>query len=411
MHSNPATFSYMKKEEDSVSSREKKKDIHHHERRLKEERLRLGNEMFPEEDKTLIVDYVRFLEAQGLSKGRLAKAMYQLRTLRKHSSCGFRKLDRSSIEQLVIWINNSGYAPWSKSDAKGWLKRFYRWLRSGLYMGPFPDEVSWIKTRLKQNELTEPDILTGEEVQRMIETTINPRDKAMIALLYEGGFRIGEALNMNVGDVAFDQNGARVRVNGKTGPRTVRLITSVALLARWIEQHPEGSRRDVPLWASFAHNYRGSQLEYHSVINVLKEAARKAKVEKRIYPHLFRHSSATRDAHFLNEAELRIKYGWDRFSTTPSVYVHLASKDVDDKLISIYSGKVVEPPKPEFMPLICSRCSEKNTPGLKYCGRCGSPLDLQKLALLSIEDGQANARLEAVEKKLEEALGQKKDKR
>ncbi|MDG6904598.1 MAG: tyrosine-type recombinase/integrase [Nitrososphaerota archaeon] len=386
----------------------KSRDIHHEKRKLEGELLRLERDSFPEEDKQLIRDYVHFLEANNLSKGRLAKAVYQLRTLRKHAKCNFRKLDRPSIEQIVIWINNSAYAPWSKSDAKGWLKRFYRWMRTGQYLGQFPEEVSWVKTRLKANELTEPNILTGEEVQKMIDSAVQLRDKALISVLYEGGFRIGEALNMKTGDLSFDANGARGRVTGKTGPRTVRLISSVSLLGRWLEQHPEGSKADAPLWASFAHNYRGVQLEYHSVSNILKTAARKAEIEKRIYPHLFRHSSATRDAHFLNEAELRIKYGWDRFSTMPSMYVHLASKDVDEKLISIYSGKPFEQSKPDFVPVLCQRCNEKNTPGLKYCGRCGNPLDPAKLATNSISDIQSNLRLEAVEKKLEEALGKRK---
>jgi hypothetical protein len=132
MHSNPTFYCMQKAEETKLTGiRTKNRDIHHHARRLEEERLRLKSEPFPDEDKILIQDYVRFLEAQNLSKGRLAKAMYQLRTLRNHSGCKFKELDRSSIEELVFWINNSGYAPWSKSDSKGWLKRFYRWLRTG----------------------------------------------------------------------------------------------------------------------------------------------------------------------------------------------------------------------------------------------------------------------------------------
>ena len=181
MRSNPNDpFSYMKKEDEKGSFNgniRRNYDIHHHERRLEEERARIAKEEFCEEDKHLITEYVRFLEAQGLSKGRLAKAAYQLRTLRRQMARKFTDADKVAIEQLVIWINNSAYAPWSKSDSKGWLKRFYRWLRTGAYAGEFPNEVSWIKTRVKQNELSEPDILTGDEVARMIEVTTSPRDK------------------------------------------------------------------------------------------------------------------------------------------------------------------------------------------------------------------------------------------
>jgi hypothetical protein len=117
----------------------------------------------------------------------------------------------------------------------------------------------------------------------------------------------------------------------------------------------------------------------------VKTAAKAAEVHKRIYPHLFRHSAATRDAHYLNEAELRIKYGWEKSSDMPSTYVHLAARDVDEKLISIYSGKVVKLRGPDFVPLICARCSEKCSPGMKFCSRCGTPLGQSDVVRSSLE--------------------------
>lgn len=48
------------------------------------------------------------------------------------------------------------------------------------------DEVRWIKEGLKPSDLREPDILTSEEVERMIEYATNLRDKALIVVLYGG---------------------------------------------------------------------------------------------------------------------------------------------------------------------------------------------------------------------------------
>jgi integrase len=45
-----------------------------------------------------------------------------------------------------------------------------------------------------------PDkILTAEEVMRMVKATDNPRDGAMVLVLFEGAFRPGELLRMKVG--------------------------------------------------------------------------------------------------------------------------------------------------------------------------------------------------------------------
>jgi len=49
-------------------------------------------------------------------------------------------------------------------------------------------------------------------------------------------------------------------------------------------------------------------MDYVHTLKMLKEKAVKAGIKKRIYPHLFRHSAATRDARYLTESELRLKY-------------------------------------------------------------------------------------------------------
>jgi integrase/recombinase XerD len=384
-------------------------DVHHYEKKLKWELKRLKEASFSRQDRVLLAKYAEFLEARGLNKGRIAKAVYQLRTLRIELKRDFNKVDKKTIEKLVIWINNrTGYTAWTKADARGWLKRFYRWLKLGTSEGEYPDEVSWIKTHVKLNETTQPDVLNGDEVEAMISKSDKPRDKAFIAVAFDGGFRIGEMLNIRLGDVNFDENGARVRVNGKTGPRVVRLVTAAPLLSNWVDQHPVGRARDpnAPLWISLATNYQAQErvLEYHSAVKIIKKAAIRAGVKKRIYPHLFRHSSATRDAKYLTEAELRIKFGWGRDSDMPSTYVHLAGKDVDEKLIRVYTGKPINPAHPEFSPILCSRCNEKNTPGMHFCGKCGTPLNQLELAQSSLEMESLKLKIKEMESLIQSSM-------
>lgn len=50
-----------------------------------------------------------------------------------------------------------------------------------------------------------------------------------------------------MGDVSFDDLGARVRVRGKTGSRVIRLISSASLLARYLEEHPLKEEPQAPL--------------------------------------------------------------------------------------------------------------------------------------------------------------------
>jgi hypothetical protein len=110
-------------------------DIHHYDKKLANQARLLG-ETFPEEEKQLILSYARMLEARRLNKGRIAKAVFLLRELRRNLEGDFRGADATKIESLVIRINgNKRYGAWTHSDAKGLLKRFYRWPCFSKYEG------------------------------------------------------------------------------------------------------------------------------------------------------------------------------------------------------------------------------------------------------------------------------------
>jgi integrase/recombinase XerD len=375
-------------------------DIHNYAKRLEDSCSVVKRERwFSEKDKELLLSFADFLVANGVSSGRVAKYLYHLITVRRKMSCNFEELDRQRVERLTAWINNSEYRPWTRIDMKGSLKRFQKWLRTGaLDMDqPFPAEVAWIKLTLKRNELEEPDILNGEEVKAMIAAAPTVRDKAMVAVAHEAGFRVGELLGIKMKDITFDEHGARVSVRGKTGARTVRLVTSAPLLSRWVEEHVIHDEPEAPLWYSLSPNRGRQRLSYGSTYRIIKVIALKAGIKKQIHPHLFRHSAATRDARFLTERELMIKYGWSGDSRAPARYVHLSGADIDQKLLSIYTGQRIEPPKPDFAPVLCPKCNEKNSPGTRYCGRCGSPLNPSELAKSSIE-------IEDLKQQLQDAL-------
>lgn len=69
------------------------------------------------------------------------------------------------------------------------------------------------------------DLLTKPEIERLIDTAQLPRDKAIIAVLYESGCRRGELLSCRVGDANFNENGCKLTFpEVKTGKRTVQLV-------------------------------------------------------------------------------------------------------------------------------------------------------------------------------------------
>lgn len=87
---------------------------------------------------------------------------------------------------------------------------------------PYPPEFSWIRlgrVRDDQTRVTPDNILTPEEVKKIISKTENPRDKAMLYTLFEAALRPSELLTMEVKSVDFRDGYCLITVKGKTGFR------------------------------------------------------------------------------------------------------------------------------------------------------------------------------------------------
>lgn len=374
----------------------------------------LADASIPDVDKEIIKQFLQFSQAQGVSYGRLFKLTWSLHSLRAHLPCNIRDATKRDITQLLAWLNtaqktqrggavpyardssasNGRYSANTKSDMKKILKKFYKFVKYGDAdkLTPYPEEVRWISTGIKKNEVVEPDPITEAEAKRMIEAAPSTIDKAFIAFLFEGGFRIGEALNTKISSVQFDANGALVRVTiGKTGFRIVRLITCVPLLTQYIQQHPMKNEPNAPLWYYFPSMNTCKRMDYRTARIIIKRAAQLAGIQRRIWIHLYRHSAATRDSTYgLNERMLEIKYGWSKGSKQAARYSHLDGQVVDEALMRVYAGQEPKKAVPEFKLGICPRCKENNTPGIKFCGRCGMSLEPEDLlkAIVPLETVQ-----------------------
>ncbi len=352
-------------------------------------------ERIRDEDKELVRAFVSQLKAQGVSTGRLAKYLYHLKTIGENLEAGFKGAQRADIERFMSWLRDEKYKAQTILDFVLVLKRFFKFVEYGNTDRelPYPENVRWLRKTLKHSETVQPEFLTAQEVEAMIIASSKPRDRAMLAVGFEAGLRASELLSLNLADLSFDSKGARIWVTGKTGQRIVRLISSVALLTRYLETHPRRADPSAPLWLTEATNFKNQRMSWVRWDRVLKDLAVKAGIKKRVHNHMLRHGSATENARYLTDSELKVRYGWTMGSKMPAVYVHLNGADLDDKLESIYSGRAVSPPQPKFTPVKCARCGDNNSPGVRFCKTCGTSLDPAELARESIEMEQLRSEI------------------
>ena len=345
-------------------------DIHNTRHYLAREMERLGTESIPEDAKQRIRDFVSEGAALGLSPARQYHYLLRLRLIAKAMGERFLSPSREDIRDFLYQLTTLGYSPNTVRDIKSVIKRFYRWHLTD------PDRanhvVGWIRP-LRSVRRDKPDcIITTDEFERMMKVCRTLRDRTLISLLYDSGCRISEVLTLKVNDVTFDEYGAILIVSGKTGIRRVRLFgTSVPFLRKWVESRRAKQGTDAFVFA----NQRGgnrSPMHYHQALQVVKRAAARAGIAKKVNPHLFRHTRATLLAEHIADAPLEIQMGWVHGSSMTRTYVHLSGKDMDRIILRAYGVDFREERNALDNPLgKCIWCGVINPLKSRYCLRCG----------------------------------------
>jgi site-specific recombinase XerD len=139
------------------------------------------------------------------------------------------------------------------------------------------------------------DLLTADEIESLMRqcsrrAPTGVRNRALVAVLWRCGLRIGEALALAVKD--FDPDaGTLVVQRGKGGKRRVVGVDAgtVALVSRWLEVR---KTRHISIAATLFCTLRGEPMDQSYVRHLLPRLARKAGVERRAHAHGLRHAFA-----------------------------------------------------------------------------------------------------------------------
>ena len=345
------------------------------------------NEMtIPEKNKENILKFDDIGKHNKLSPSTRIYRLKNLRTFSKYVTKEFDKVkDNDIINFLNDWkIYNTLTKEYDKRPSQNLetnmkinLKIFFTWLNKG----KIPKCVSWLNIKRRMIELKD-EIITPNELKEMIKVCDNDRDRALLSFMYDGGVRCSELLGMKIKDVKPDNYGCLVTVinaktrNGSITTRTIRVVDSTPYILLWLRVHPFKDKEDSPFWISTKKNF-GEPLKHSSILTILRKIKRRSKITKRIFPHLFRHSSATRKAQFLYEHELNQFYGWSNQSKMGYHYCHMTAENVNDKIARIKGGKDKdkEEKKEEIEPVVCPRCQTPNPSDSKFCFNCSYGFD------------------------------------
>lgn len=265
------------------------------------------------------------------------------------------------------------------------IKVYFKWLYNT--KKGYPEVADFTLPKDKGNGLIATDLITEEEIIRMVNACDNLRDKALISVLYDSACRRGEVINLNIEDVVLesDRTGYIV-VDGKTGRRQVPLSFSIPSLKEWINSHPCKDKPGNPLFCSLV-SHHDNRFNRQSVRHSVDKACKRAGIKKRIFLHLFRHSRLTDlDRKGLSHTAMKHYAGWTRKSNMPAVYSHFSAQDTKDL---IYQADGLAKPKVKktiLEPVICVKCDTPNDKTNRFCYLCGNPLDEESMKEYEISE-------------------------
>lgn len=168
-----------------------------------------------------------------------------------------------------------------------------------------------------------PEVLSTEEIGRILKSVVNLKHKTLLTTLYSGGLRMGELLSLSIADI--DPDHMRIWIRGGKGAKDRITVLSPHLLSL-LRLYYKEYRPKIYLFEGPG----GKPYAASSVRKVLQKAVTKAGIRKRVRPHVLRHSFAT---HLLEQGTnlryIQTLLGHTSPKTT-EIYTHVSSKKLEE---------------------------------------------------------------------------------
>lgn len=226
---------------------------------------------------------------------------------------------RQDITRLADYLDRLGISLWAdfqRAHLEGWIaesrdaglairsiqrqlsavRRFYDWLARSDEAGLHPTHGYQLK-RVRQDL---PQVLDVDLMQQLLDAPAPQdeksaqlwlRDKAILELFYSSGLRLAELAHVRLTDI--DLSAGLITVLGKGRKTRVLPIGKMARMAinDWLVARPQFARADSDNWLFLSQ--RSTRLSERSIQMRLLHQAKRIGLDRRLYPHLLRHSFAS----------------------------------------------------------------------------------------------------------------------
>jgi integrase/recombinase XerD len=258
--------------------------------------------------------YCQLLNKQKYSESTIKNYYSTIIQFKKWNSLG-NDLSQELLLDYVEELNNNQKSFSYIKNSVSALMLFSEWIL-GIQMKN--DFLKKIKRRQKL-----PNILSMDEIRKLIESIDNLKHKAIISTIYACGLRISECINLKVDDID-----------------TSRMLIKIAQANEKKDRYIQLSKKLLPILREYYKYYKPNLYLFGGQVNekyspksiqaILKYALHKSNIKKDITVYSLRHSFATHlveqgvDIHFISEL-----LGLKDIRTT-QIYLQLSSVNISN---------------------------------------------------------------------------------
>ncbi len=252
-------------------------------------------------DRTRLDDFLRYLASQRLASPHTLKAygsdIHRLADfLDSEGVTSWAGFQRQHLEAWIGVSREGGLAVRSVQRQLSSVRRFYDWLSRSGEAGSHPAHGYQLK-RVRQDL---PQVLDVDLIQRLLDApapeeaqaaALWTRDRAVLELFYSSGLRLAELGQVRLTDI--DLAGGLITVVGKGCKTRVLPVGRMAreAIMTWLRIRPGFVRSDSENWLFLSQ--QGRRLSERSIQARLVHQAERIGLDRRLYPHLLRHSFAS----------------------------------------------------------------------------------------------------------------------
>ena len=254
------------------------------------------------------------MHIRNCSPGTAKQYIFHIGKFLEWADKPLEELTLYDARDYIIYKRESGMKPESCNGINSALVFLFRYIL----------HIKWdleIIPRMKRNWHL-PVVISQDDIEKLIDTAHCIRNKAIIALMYSSGLRVGEVCRLAPSDIHMSTMQVHVRTSKNRGDHwSILSETALELLKEYWRQYPKP--RDT-LFVTLRSPHK--PLNPGGIQIMLKKICAEAGLNA--HPHTLRHSFATH----LFEDDVRREYVQamlgHRSASSTSIYLHISNKSI-----------------------------------------------------------------------------------